>query len=524
MQAFVLGTRPSNHARTGLGVLVAVFALTGWYVADGAPIPAPSQSAAREFSFRYDHVLGTSLDMWVVAADSVQAENAEQAVLDEIERLRMIFSTYDSQSELSRLNRTAEPFATSAELLEVLRAYEGWQQLSLGAFNGQLGELVRTWKEAEKVGTEPSPVVLERIVHEINQPGWKIDEDRGTVTRLTSQALNLNAIAKGFIIKKAAAAARSRVPSVRGLLLNLGGDMFAWGLDASGRSWTIGVQNPFRPEENATPLTALRIRDRAIATSGGYERPYHVGTKLYSHIFDPRTGRPAEGIASATVVATDNVTANALATTLCVLSPEEGLRLVASIPNAECLLVTAAGREFRSEGWGALELTKPRPKVEFVATADEAKDVWPEGYQATLTITLPMPSDGKRYRRPYVAVWVENAEGKSVRSISVWGNSPKYLKDLSDWWKFARDDRDTVKAVSRATRAPGKYTLVWDGKDDKGKPLPQGTYTIQVEVTREYGRHVSQTGKIDCRADDAKATLDKNAETEATLIEYAKKK
>jgi hypothetical protein len=142
----------------------------------------------------------------------------------------------------------------------------------------------------------------------------------------------------------------------------------------------------------------------------------------------------------------------------------------------------------------------------------------------TLTVTLPMPSDGKKYRRPYVAVWIENAEGKAVRSIAVWGNSRKYLRDLSDWWKIARDDDDVVKAVTRATRGPGKYTLAWDGKDDKGRPLPQGTYTIQVEVTREYGRHVSQTGKIECMENDAKVTLDKNAETEATIVEYTKKK
>ena len=105
--------------------------------------------------------------------------------------------------------------------------------------------------------------------------------------------------------------------------------MLTWGHDATGSSgWTIGVQDPFHPEENAVPLMTLRARDRAIATSAAYERPYRIGNRRYSHIFDPRTGRPAEGIASATVVADDNVAANALATTLCVLTPEEGLKLV----------------------------------------------------------------------------------------------------------------------------------------------------------------------------------------------------
>jgi thiamine biosynthesis lipoprotein ApbE len=488
-------------------------------------VTATRQTEWKEFSFRYDHVIGTSLDLWVVAPSRAEAEAAEQAVLDEIERLRLVFSTYDPDSEISKLNRATEAVVASAEMLEVLRDYETWQTRSKGAFNGQLGALVQAWKEAEKAGAEPDISTLQRIVRDINRPGWSIDETRHTVTRLTSQPLNLNAIAKGYIIQRAAAAARAKVSSLRGLLLNLGGDLLAWGHDSSSHpGWTIGVQDAFRPEENATPLTRLQLHDLAVATSGAYERPYRVGTRLYSHILDPRTGRPAEGVASSTVVAPDNVTANALATTLCVLSPEDGLRLVAETPNAECLLVTSNGRELRSAGWRALEVPMPKVPLEVPVRAENAKQSWPEGRQVTLTITLPMPNEGKKYRRPYVAVWIENADGKPVRSIAVWGNSRKYLRDLSDWWKFAREDDEVVKAVTRATRGPGKYTLAWDGKDDKGKPLPQGTYTIQVEVTREYGRHLSQTGKIECKADDARLTLDKNAETEATVVEYTKKK
>jgi thiamine biosynthesis lipoprotein ApbE len=524
MRPPVIGIGAGNLPRFALAAGVLVLVCLDWFVAAGGPAPRATQPEWKEFCFRHDHVIGTSLDLWVVAPGAAEAEGAEQAVLDEIERLRLVFSTYDPQSEISRLNRATGPVPASPEMLEVLGEYEVWQSRSRGAFNGQLGELVRAWKDAEKTGAEPSPGVLADIVRELNRPGWKIDEGARSVTRLTRQSLNLNAIAKGYIIRKAAAAARAKA-TVRGLLLNLGGDMLAWGRDGSGQAgWTVGVQDPFHPEENAGPLCAVRLHDLAVATSAAYERPYRIGAKHYSHIFDPRTGRPAEGIASSTVVAPDNVTANALATTLCVLPPEEGLRLVASLPNVECLLVTATGRELHSDGWRGQELPRPRLPVEIPVRADGAKDAWPEGYQVTLTVTLPTPNDGKRYRRPYVAVWVEDAKGRAVRSISVWGNSPKYLRDLSDWWKFARNDNDVVKAVTRATRGPGKYTLVWDGKDDKGKALPQGTYTLRVEVTREYGRHVDQSGKIECAAEDAKVTLEKNAETEATVVEYTKKK
>jgi hypothetical protein len=118
----------------------------------------------------------------------------------------------------------------------------------------------------------------------------------------------------------------------------------------------------------------------------------------------------------------------------------------------------------------------------------------------------------------------EDDAGKAVRTLAVWGDAPKYLRDLSDWWKIGKGDADLVKAVTRATRGPGKYNLVWDGKDDKGNALPQGTYTVRVEVHREHGKHLRQSGKIDCKEDDAAVKLDKNEEAGETAVEYGKKK
>jgi thiamine biosynthesis lipoprotein len=317
------------------------------------------------------------------------------------------------------------------------------------------------------------------------------------------------------------------VPALKGLLLNIGGDMISWGSDTHGPGWTIGVQDPFRPEANAPVIASFRLIDKAIATSGGYQRFYTIDGKRHSHIFDPRTGQSATGVASSTVIASDDVTANAMATTLCVLSPEEGLRLVAATPGTECLLVTADGKQLRSAGLKGLEI--PLPVVPVAAKEprpDGANaDEWPEDYQVTFKIELPTPTTGGKIRRPYVAVWIEGGDGKPLRSISVWGDQPKYQRDLSVWYgKIDRNDRTMLKAVTRATRAPGKYEVVWDGKDDKGNAVPQGTYTVKVEVHREHGKHVTQTGKLECKGDGAKVTLAKNAETEATVVEYGKKK
>ena len=497
----------SHTSRGGLA-LSLLFAAVAW-------LPAARPPHA-EFSFHRDHVLGTSFDLWVHAPSAADAEAAERAALDEIERLRLVLSTYDPASEVCQLNRATGPVAASPEMLEVLKAYETWEARSGGAFSGRVGELVRVWKDGEKADREPDAPTLQRIVDQLKRPGWTIRN--GIVTRLTDQPLNLNAIGKGYIIGRALAAIRAKVPSASAALLDIGGDMAAWG------SWAIGIQDPFHPEQNADPLAGLRLTDAAVATSGGYQRFTTVGGKRYSHIFDPRTGQPAGGVAGATVVAPDNVTANALATTLCVLSPDDGLKLVANTPGAACLIVAADGTHFRSANLTTFEILqekKDEPKTDDKKAAKT--DPWPEGYRVTIGVELPTVQ-ANRYRRPYVAVWIEDADGKAVRSLTVWGNSNKYLKDLGDWWKFAKADAALVKGVTRATRGPGKYDVVWDGKDDKGKAVGQGTYTVRVEVHREFGKHLRQSGTIACAAEGATVSLEKNEETGTTAVEYGKKK
>src|SRR5262249_18518615 len=148
---------------------------------------------------------------------------------------------------------------------------------------------------------------------------------------------------------------------------------------------------------------------------------------------------------------------------------------------------------------------------------------WPADHHVTIALELPRPTGGRRIRRPYVAVWIEGSDGKPLRTIAVWGNQQRWIPTLTDWWKIARDNRDLVQAVTGATRAPGKYTVVWDGKDDKGVQVPQGTYTIRIEVHREHGKHVLQTGKIACAGEAAQVSLKENAETGTTTVAYGKK-
>ena len=196
---------------TRLAIVLLLCGGFTWYVIAFSRDAAVRKNAATEFYAHHDHIIGTSLDVWITSPNEAAAELAEDAILAEIERLRRIFSLYDPDSELSRLNRTREPMAVSVEMVEVLRKYDAFQARSGGAFNGQLGELVRVWKEAEKTQREPDAATLSKIAYQLRQPGWRIDEANRIVTRLTDQPLNLNSIAKGYIIQKAVAAALTKV-------------------------------------------------------------------------------------------------------------------------------------------------------------------------------------------------------------------------------------------------------------------------------------------------------------------------
>jgi len=497
-----------------LGVISAVLpSTTATRAAD-----SPGATSA-PFVYHQTDVLGTSCDITVIAPAMADADLASKTVLDEIERLRKILSTYDAASDLARINASTDPVKVAPEVIDVLTAYDTWHKNTGGAHNGQLGALIALWKQAEKTNTLPANTDLAPIVRQLAQPAWQIDPAAGTVKRLTTSTLNVDSIGKAYIIGKAVAAARAKAPSVTGLLLDIGGDMYAFGASAVDKNtpWDIAIADPHHPADNAAPLDNIRVQNMAVGTSGNYARFYTINGKKYSHIFDPRTGQPADiegasAVIQSTVIAKDNVTANALATSLCVLNPTEGLNLVRATPGVSALLVTGDGRVLKSEGFAAYEYQAPKPTPVMllasatpVATAPAPANAWPNNFNLSTDITILPGRNAKA--RPFIYLWVTDADGKYVRTIAAWGSETKYIREMTAWWKVAPHDPQTIKTVTRATRAAGKYTFTWDGTDDKGAPVPTGTYTITLEVNFEKGPHSTNSVAIDCKAAAATAKL-----------------
>lgn len=482
-----------------------------------AAVPSPEK--AQVYTSNFENVLGTSLELKVYAGSEAEAEHAESAALNEIDRLDRILSGYKQDSEFSRWMRTRNTaIHVSADLFEVLQKFETWRAATHGALDPSAELIGRVWKTAALARQVPSPESLQRAVNRVQQVHYVLDPVAGTATHLDDAPLVLNSFAKSYIIHKAAVAAR--VAGIRGIVLNIGGDLVVSG-DVSER---VTVSDPAANAENDAPLATLRVTNRAVATSGDYRRGIQIGDHWYSHIVDPRTGQPAGNIRSATVVAPDASQAGALATAFNILDPQESRLLASTVNGAEFLIIGKNGTRYESEGWRTLADNVPAAAER--APARSKDKLWDPNYELSVDFELAT-IEGTRVRRPFLAVWVTDLEKNPVRNVTVWYNKPRWLRDLTTWFKLygagITPEINPLSSSTGATRSPGKYSVKWDGKNDKGELVKAGDYIINLEVAREHGTYQLLTKQMKFSGKAVKVTLPANVEIASAALDYRKK-
>lgn len=484
--------------------------------------------SADEHVFHHENVLGTSLEVRVVCSDAIVAATAEQTILAEIDRLSDVYSSYAPDSELRRwIAAAGQPMALSADLIAVLEACERWRQLSDGAFNPGVEQLTEVWKSAESTQQSPSSETLAPIVASLNAPLWTLDRASRSAVLRPGTTLTLNAIAKGTILDRACAGAMATA-GVSGVCINIGGDLCT----AGALSRPVAITDPQHDSETGRPLATVYISNCGLATSGNYRRGFDIAGRHYSHILDPRTGRPVDQIISATVVAPTAETADALATTFSVLSPAESARLARTLGGVEYLLIESDGARHQSAGWDRLTDPESVTFAEPVALVDETSKSAEssESQPLELVVHFELAVHKTRYRRPYVAIWLEDQDEFPVRTALLWVQTeqpgPRWHRDLLRWYRNDRvrklaDKTDLEETVSSATRGAGKYSAVFDGKDDAGNVLPPGEYTLYLEVAREHGTYqlIRQSVKLGA-APIPKTELKGNVEVAGGSFEY----
>jgi thiamine biosynthesis lipoprotein len=285
--------------------------------------------------------MGTTYHVTVVSrAGAGDLQARIDGRLDEVNR---VFSTYVDDSEInrfSRFRRAGEEFPVSPDFLRVMTTAARVFELSGGAWDGTVRPLVDLWGfgPGPPVGEPPPDERIESLRSEVGFGSIEILPKGSLVKRKAGVTLDLSSIAKGYGVDAVAEVIRGR--GFRDFLVEIGGEVYAAGARPDGRPWRVGIS---RPRPDATPDEIYRVaplRDAALATSGDYRTFFESGGVRYSHVLDPRTGRPvANGVVSVSVLAPDCTLADGLATAVMVMGQDAGLALLERLPGVEGFVV-----------------------------------------------------------------------------------------------------------------------------------------------------------------------------------------
>ncbi len=290
-------------------------------------------------------LMGTDVHLTVLGPDRDAAAAAAEAALREMARLEALLSRYRADSEVSRLNRQGRVDDASTALLDVLRLAERIHRLGDGGFDVSIQPLLDLYRRRrEPPASLPTAEAVERALERVDQRALRIEGRRVTRTR-PDLSITLDGIAKGYVVDGGVSALVAR--GFANVLVEAGGDLVASGDKGAGTPWRLGIRNP----RHGPALEArFDARSRAVATSGDYMQPFTPDYAQH-HILDPRTGRSAPELASATVLAPDAATADGLATLVMVLGPVRGRALLEDLPDCEGYLVTKQLEVVRTSGF-----------------------------------------------------------------------------------------------------------------------------------------------------------------------------
>ncbi len=298
-------------------------------------------------------VMGTLFVIEVATEDEATAVAACHAAWRKIRALENLLSTWLPDSLLSRVNREAAGSAVlvDRETYDLLQRSRGYHHLTGGTFDPTVGPLLRVWRPLARLKKMPTSSEIETARALVGFGHVQLDpEQRSVRFDQAGVSLTLGGIAKGYA---ADLAARSALEAgAFACRINAGGDLVARGAPPwSKDGFEVEIRDPLGTPIDTLSAWKFTVLDRGVATSGNYERFTLVGDERFSHILDPRTGRPVKNaVLQVTVIAPSGTEADALATALTVLGPDAGLALAEQLPDVEALFLskTATGLASRA--------------------------------------------------------------------------------------------------------------------------------------------------------------------------------
>ncbi|QES90905.1 FAD:protein FMN transferase [Rhizosphaericola mali] len=286
--------------------------------------------------------MGSKFTITIVSSDSSQALQNIQLVENEVSRIEDLISDWRPNTYISQINKNAGITAIKVplEVYNLTKRAIYFSEITQGAFDISYAAMDKVWKFDGSMQQIPDSQTIKKSIVNV---GYKhiILNDNDTTIFLEKKGMKISfgSIGKGY----AADMGRRLMLGlgVIGGIVDASGDISTWGRQPNGKSWVVGVTNPFKPNKIKKIIT---LKDSSIVTSGSYEKFALIDGKRYSHIINPATGYPATGIVSVTIAGPSAEFANGLSTSIMVLGIEKSKKLLQQFPNYHSYIISDKGK------------------------------------------------------------------------------------------------------------------------------------------------------------------------------------
>lgn len=286
----------------------------------------------------YIRLMGNHFIFTACHEDEMYCKKSISAGIEEVRRIESLLSTYIDDSFTSLINRHAgiRPVEVPLEMLQLIQRSKKISELTDGAFDISYGGIdADFFNFNQSMQTLPDPTKALSATRLVNFQNIILDADNHTVyLKEKGMRIGFGGIGKGYAADQA-----KKVMVDHGILhgvVNASGDLTAWGYQANGKPWTIGIANP---DLKNHMIGKFEIHNGSAATSGDYEKYVTIGGKRYSHTINPRTGMPAEGLKSVTVISPLAEICDALTTPVIIMGAAAGLHLINQIKHVEAVVI-----------------------------------------------------------------------------------------------------------------------------------------------------------------------------------------
>lgn len=275
---------------------------------------------------------------------SIKTENHSQSIeavkksILKMKELESRLNRFDKESEVYKINNLGKDneINVSEDMLNLIELSIYLNNVSSGAFDITIAPLLDAWNIYSKKDIRyPDKTSIDNALDAVGMQNFILYKDRRSIKFLNPNTkLDFNAVAKGYIVDVAAMLLKDN--GIDSGIIDAGGDIICIG-EHNKDAWTVGIRDP---KNKRKIIVKLKLKNKAVATSGGYENFIIIKNKRYPHIIDPRTGSPVRSsMLSATVISEDCAIADGLATAIFVLGPEEGLNMIEKLEGVDCIII-----------------------------------------------------------------------------------------------------------------------------------------------------------------------------------------